>query len=715
MSTTLERTTWTSDPCSSERLVHLRSLDVLLKLATDRARMLYALDQDSGSLRGVYIDEEEIDRLVRRDPETLGGDLPVSEVLRDYQSSPQIEQLRRRWGFTDFDTAVLLLALAPELDLRYERIYGYLQDDITKRKPSVDLALNLFCENQDARILQRQRFAPEAPLRASGLLRLLSDSAQTDPPLLSQYLRLEERAVRALLGDDEIDSQLSPFCERIYPAPAPPVFVNDTSLRSRLAVLVNQSAERGQPIRLLFSGPATTVKRAAAEALAASSACTLLIANMDRCPRWRTEPLEIASLLKREANFSDAVLFVNNLTPAASDELAAKGLIDSLAEHTGIVVLGSESDWTASIAGADQFLNIAFELPGYESRYELWKEFIGDAGIRTNANSLTTLANNFRLSPEQIAKAVGTAQQRLEWQLTIAPSISETEIESELFAAARRQTGLELAALTSKLQIVHDWSDIVLPEDTLELLREICQRVKHNHDVMERGGFGKKLSSGKGTAVLFAGSSGTGKTMAAGIIANELALDLFRIDLSSVVSKYIGETEKNLERIFSAAAHSNSVLLFDEADALFGKRSAVSDAHDRYANVEISYLLQRMEEYEGITVLTSNLRTNIDEGFWRRLAFTVHFPFPEEQTREQIWKKVWPAETVVAEDVDFVQLAHRFRLSGGNIRNIALAAAFLAAAARRPVSMADILRATRREYAKVGKNLTAAELEDVVN
>jgi winged helix domain-containing protein/ATPase family protein associated with various cellular activities (AAA) len=695
-------------------MVHLRSLDVLLKLATDRARMLYAVDPDNGSLRGVYIDEEEIDRLIRRDSETLGCDLLVSEVLRDYQSSPHIEQLRRRWGFTDFDTAALLLALAPEIDLRYERIYGYLQDDVTKRKPSVDLALSLFCENQDERILQRQRFAPEAPLLASGWLRLLSDSAHPESSLLSQYLRLEERAVRAMLGDDGIDSQLSDFCERICPAPTS-VFVNDTSLRSRLTLFVNQSGERGQPVRLLFSGPATTAKGTAAEVLAASTAHSLLIANMERCPRWRTEPVEIASILKREAIFSDAVLFVNNLSPAASDEPAAKSLIDSLSEHPGIVVLGSESDWTASIAGADQFLNITFELPGYESRYELWKQLIGDAGIRTDANSLTTLANNFRLSPEQIAKAVGTAQQRLEWQLTIAPSISETEIESELFAAARRQTGLELAALTSKLQLVHEWSDIVLPEDTLELLREICQRVKHNHDVMERGGFGKKLSSGKGTSVLFAGSSGTGKTMAAGIIANELALDLFRIDLSSVVSKYIGETEKNLERIFNAAGQSNSVLLFDEADALFGKRSAVSDAHDRYANVEISYLLQKMEEYEGITVLTSNLRANIDEGFWRRLAFTVHFPFPEEQTREQIWKKVWPAETIVDEDVDFVQLAHRFRLSGGNIRNIALAAAFLAAAARRPVSVADILRATRREYAKVGKNLTAAELEEVVN
>jgi SpoVK/Ycf46/Vps4 family AAA+-type ATPase len=202
--------------------------------------------------------------------------------------------------------------------------------------------------------------------------------------------------------------------------------------------------------------------------------------------------------------------------------------------------------------------------------------------------------------------------------------------------------------------------------------------------------------------------------MAAEIIANELGLDLFRIDLASVVSKYIGETEKNLERIFAAAVRSNSVLLFDEADALFGKRSAVTDAHDRYANVEISYLLQKMEQYEGITILTSNLRGNIDEGFWRRLAFTVHFPFPETDTRLEIWKRLWPEETALEADVDFAKLAEHFSLSGANIRNIGLAAAFLAAAEKRPVRMADILHATRREYTKVGKAVTAIELEDMV-
>jgi SpoVK/Ycf46/Vps4 family AAA+-type ATPase len=253
-----------------------------------------------------------------------------------------------------------------------------------------------------------------------------------------------------------------------------------------------------------------------------------------------------------------------------------------------------------------------------------------------------------------------------------------------------------------------------LPQDSLDQLAEICQRVAHSHDVLETGGFGKKLSSGKGVAVLFAGPSGTGKTMAAEVIANRLGLDLFRIDLSTVVSKYIGETEKNLERIFIAATRSNSVLLFDEADALCGKRSEVRDAHDRYANIEISYLLQKMEQYEGITILTTNLRGNLDEAFVRRLAFTVHFPFPEEADRLRIWKQIWPQETRLDPQLDFSALAKHFRLSGGSIKNIALSTAFLAAAESRPVRMSDILHATRREYEKVGKVLSITEMEAAV-
>ena len=228
-------------------------------------------------------------------------------------------------------------------------------------------------------------------------------------------------------------------------------------------------------------------------------------------------------------------------------------------------------------------------------------------------------------------------------------------------------------------------------------------------------GFYHKLSLGKGVTALFAGPSGTGKTMAAEIIANELGLDLYKIDLSGVVSKYIGETEKNLDRIFAAAENANAILFFDEADALFGKRSEVRDSHDRYANIEISYLLQKMEEYEGIAILATNLRQNLDESFVRRLAFTVHFPFPDEDSRRRIWAGIWPARTPLAPETDMDRLARRFKLSGGNIKNVALAAAFLAAGDGNLVTMEHLIHATRREYQKMGKVLSKTELEGLLD
>jgi SpoVK/Ycf46/Vps4 family AAA+-type ATPase len=279
----------------------------------------------------------------------------------------------------------------------------------------------------------------------------------------------------------------------------------------------------------------------------------------------------------------------------------------------------------------------------------------------------------------------------------------------DLYAACRLQSNRKLATLAQKITPHYVWDDIVLPLDRMEQLREICNYVKYRALVYEEWGFDRKLSLGKGLNALFAGPSGTGKTMAAEIIANELGIDLYKIDLSGVVSKYIGETEKNLARIFSEAETSNAILFFDEADALFGKRSEVRDAHDRYANIEIGYLLQKMEEYEGVVILATNLRKNMDDAFVRRMHFTVEFPFPDEKDRRRIWEKIWPEDTPCSPDLDLDFMARRVEVAGGNIRNIALAAAFLAADdgatgdSSVGVDMCHLVRATRREYQKMGK------------
>jgi SpoVK/Ycf46/Vps4 family AAA+-type ATPase len=358
--------------------------------------------------------------------------------------------------------------------------------------------------------------------------------------------------------------------------------------------------------------------------------------------------------------------------------------------HT--IVIASEATWQAGQRNVTRpIFPITFPTPNYERRLAIWQTHLETAVDL----DLRPLANHFRFTPGQIAAAAATAHDLAQWR-------GETMTTADLFTASRLHSNQKLATLATKITPRYTWDEIVLPDDTLAQLREMVNVVQQRPIVYGQWGFGQKQSLGKGLNALFAGESGTGKTMSADIMANELSLDLYKIDLSSLVSKYIGETEKNLDRIFTEAATSNAILFFDEADAIFGKRSEVKDSHDRYANIEISYLLQRMEAYDGVVILATNLRANMDDAFTRRLHFAVEFPFPEAADRERIWQVNVPSPTPLADDVDFKQLAQRFRLAGGSIRNIILAAAFLAASDQ-AISMKHFLHATRREYQKMGR------------
>src|SRR5262249_631449 len=280
-----------------------------------------------------------------------------------------------------------------------------------------------------------------------------------------------------------------------------------------------------------------------------------------------------------------------------------------------------------------------------------------------------------------------------------AESASKESVQSQtLFSAARAQCGHDLATLATKIDPRATWNDLVLPDDVTAQLHELCDRFNYRDKVLNEWGFARKLSYGLGITALFSGGSGTGKTMASEVIANALGLDLYRIDLAQVVSKYIGETEKNLDKVFMAAANANAILFFDEADALFGKRSDVKDSHDRYANLEISYLLQKFEQYDGVAILATNLSENLDQAFTRRLAFSIHFSFPDEAARLQIWQRAWPRGVTISPSVDRNLLARELKMSGGNIKNIALGAAFNAAGNGGVVDMAHISEAARREY-----------------
>jgi SpoVK/Ycf46/Vps4 family AAA+-type ATPase len=319
--------------------------------------------------------------------------------------------------------------------------------------------------------------------------------------------------------------------------------------------------------------------------------------------------------------------------------------------------------------------------------------------------NLPELAAKFQLGERHIRQAARYA--------TATAAADERPLTAgDLHRAARLRSNGALRGLAQVVTPRYSWDDIILPRQSTALLREVYLSVRHRRKVYDEWGFDRKLALGKGVNVLFYGPSGTGKTMAADILAGALGLELYKIDLATVVSKYIGETEKNLSRIFAAAEASNAILFFDEADALFGKRSEVKDARDRYANIEVAYLLQKMEEYDGVAILATNLRGNIDDAFARRLHHAVEFPFPDAALREHIWRAVLPAELPRADDINFPFLARQFELSGGNIRNVALSAAFLAAEAGRPVDMRFLVIGVARELQKMGKLPTRAAFQE---
>jgi AAA+ superfamily predicted ATPase len=706
----------------AELMSALQRLDRLIEHAVAAAQVAYGPEATADPYRGLYIGREEVKRLLARQP---GAPLLWSERTEAEESSsyPAGDGSRLAWlpqvfDLSAFDVDVLLVALAPELDLRYERLYAYLQDDVAKKRPTIDLALNLLCPSAAEKLARRTHFAPDAPLVRHGLLHLLPDPHQAQPPFLAHYIKLDEQTVRFLLGQDGLDSRLASFCQMVQPTASLDPSLVSTEVMQALSALVVRARETHQPLRFYFHGPRHAGTRQTAEALAAEMGIPLLVTDLARALAATTDFEQVLRVLFREAWFQDAVLFLEGVDALRGGDQAIRyqRLLDALAEDGGIAILSGVEPWVPSAHAPLGVLNVPFPTPELAQRRACWRTHLAALEVTLDDDDLDALASRFRLTPGQIAEATAVAHHQAVWRAAaqspeaLSPHPSWPLSLRDLFSAGRAQSGHDLATLAHKIAPVYTWDDIVLSDDALAQLREICQRVIHQHHVLGAWGFDRKLSQGKGVNVLFAGPSGTGKTMAAEIIANELGLDLYKIDLSGVVSKYIGETEKNLDRIFRAAENANAILFFDEADALFGKRSEVRDSRDRYANIEISYLLQKMEAYDGIAILATNLRQNLDDAFVRRLAFTVHFPFPDEASRRRVWAGIWPAETPMAADVDLDYLARQFKLSGGNIKNIALAAAFLAAEDGGLVTMAHLLRATRREYQKLGKVLSDTEI-----
>ena len=701
----------------------LRRLDARLEPAV-RAMRASGRNGAADSFRGLYIGDDDAAHLLAHTPCASPlwpqGEEPPSIHAESPGEVSRLSWLQRAFDLSPFDCDILLVALAPELDLRYERLYAYLQDDVARKRPSVDLALNLLCSSPVERLRRRAHFNPHAPLFRHELMRLHDDPRAAQPTLLSSSLKLDEQIIRLLVGQESLDARLAPFCRLVAPRERIEELPLRDELKAALPSLLLGARAAGRPLRLYFHGQKGVGKRRAAEALAARIGAPLLIVDLRQLIDAGADFPPTFRLALREAWFHDAVVYLEGFEVLHETANAARleQLVETLCDDGGFVIISGARPWVPVGRAPTGILSIEFDEPDYTMRRACWQAELAAAGITIEGRDLDVLAGRFRLLPRQIGEAVSAAEGLVRWRAAVAHEATRAshggaEDRSSvraLFTAARMQSSQDLSSLALQIQPAYTWNDIVLPEDTLSQLLEICRRVAHQQKVFGEWGFAGKLSSGRGVNALFAGLSGTGKTMAAEVIANELELDLYKIDLSGIVSKYIGETEKNLDRIFRAAENANAILFFDEADALFGKRSEVRDAHDRYANIEVAYLLQKMEQFDGVAILATNLRGNLDDAFLRRLAFVIHFPFPDEEDRLRIWRNIWPDAVPLADEVDLDFFARQFKLSGGNVRNIALAATFLAAEDDCPVGMSHLFRATQREFQKLGKALSESEL-----
>ncbi|MFC0541508.1 ATP-binding protein [Kutzneria chonburiensis] len=649
----------------------LRRLDLLIGLRLAAAALH---DEASQTSRAVYIGRAEVDRLL-----TAGGEAqPIAEGVALKQLSVEIEDrvqasgelplitLGQLFGLNRIELGAVLICLAPELRRKYDRIYAYAQDDITRKRPSVDLVLELLCDNEPQRWSASALFTPAAPLLRHGILHLVDDpGSPSGSSGLAQFLALDQRIRQFLIGSTELDAMLAGHTQLIRPAGA-----EITAEADQLARL----AEHEPNLVCYLHGPVGVGKRDLAVQACDRLGVPLISVDTDDIP---------SSVLRRV--FREAVL------QGAAVHIAGQRDLRGLAEYHRLVFVTGEEPWT----GGMDVHQVAVTLPDADRATAVWREHLAPH-TRDAAVWAAELANRYQLPPARIRSAVRLATRMR------ATEPGELTL-GDVSAACRRQSSRTLGDAAVKVDCRAGWDDLVLPADRVDTLREIRDQVRHREQVLNRWGFGRKLSHGKGLSVLFSGPPGTGKTMAAEVLAGELSVDLYKVDLSGVVSKYVGETERNLARIFAEARTADAVLFFDEADALFGKRTEVSDAHDRYANIETSYLLQQIEEHEGVVVLATNLRQNIDEAFTRRIRFVVEFPFPDAEDRARIWRTLVPPNAPLAADVDFDRLAREFAVTGANIRNIVLNAAFLAAADGGVIDRGHLLRGMRQEFTKIGK------------
>ncbi|MCL2173286.1 MAG: ATP-binding protein [Candidatus Bathyarchaeota archaeon] len=589
--------------------------------------------------------------------------------------SSSIETLSLLFGLSPFEKQVIVLCAAQELDPEVRTLLAKAHDNPNITYPTFGLALACLSN------VHWSALTPTSPLRRFQLI----DINPNNCSITTAPLRIPERILHYLKGINYLDSKLQGMIK--------PVFDNDQPVKSHLHIVdkilsIWQDNKEKLPI-IQLCGVDETGKFVVAQTALAARGFHLWQLSTDAIPQKPQEIASLAQLWTREAALFGAGLLITTEDANIPTQKTAAQFIELL---SGPVFLATRERWQTPTNA----ITLQVNKPLKVEQYQLWQANIqnNDSNLQ---NTVSALVEQFNFNASTIKAATNEAA-----MCQNDKNLSAKELLWQSACAVSRPKFLALAQqITPKATL----DNLVLPDREKQQLKEIIVHVAQRHKVYEEWGFEAITNRGLGISALFSGSSGTGKTMAAEVIAHELHLELFRIDLAAVVNKYIGETEKNLCKLFDAAEDNGAILFFDEADALFGKRTEIKDSHDRHANIEINYLLQRMENYRGLAILATNMRETLDSAFIRRLKFIINFPFPDEKSRLEIWKHVFPQKTPLS-DLNFDQLA-KLNIAGGNIRNIALYSAFLAANENTSINMQHIKRATQVEYAKIEKPLTA--------
>ncbi|MCA9538392.1 MAG: AAA family ATPase [Myxococcales bacterium] len=688
-------------------------------------RFGYRMVQTTGTLSALFISVDEARRLLGTQTEAeLPPPPPALRLPPPEETDAQLTEaekglvtlagqdgalgmLRRCFGLDDRQLRLLLAAAGPLISVDLARLYSFAWADFSVKLPTVGFLAELLASPSESAQAWQEEFASDAPLVRYRLVELRDGSAWGAPsPLLHRGVVVPDGVLAFLRGDQRWrDSSLPSALQSAVAIDRPEAAASIDRLflpaRSRrdLEASLGRALVTGRP-RLLLVGPDGVGRRTALAAYAARRGFGLLTVDLHRLSRAPDQFVSVLSEAGREALMRRCVLVLEGDELFEMRELWERllpGAAQLVNRHAGPVAITARTSLAALHRQIADLFDVIIPLPEPVDQREVWRRALGERDPVDEALA-SPLGNRFNVSPGTIYASVEEARARR--VLTGAQGPLSVD---EVSRAVRHRLDHMLSQVAEPFTTSLGWEDVILPEDVRLVLDEIIAQARHREIVYDAWGFRRKMSYGRGLSCLFIGPPGTGKTMVTALIAQTLGRELYRVDLSRVISKWVGETEKNLARVFDEAEKAQVILLFDEADALFGSRTEVKGSNDRFANMEINYLLQRMESFDGMSLLTTNFAKSIDEAFKRRLKFRVDFPMPDAEQRAQLWSSMLPSTCATEGDLKFEYLGKRFKMAGGNIKNAVLRAAFFAADEKRPIDAGLLERAAIAEAREMGR------------